>query len=205
MDKNELTNSKTDNQEDLTIRTQKPRKTTTKLKINNNGETVEAVMFNEPLLSKNNKKVAKNSNNPAQNDDNVDFFDATIDFEPEQKTDIQTEIERARQRAIQEKEILERTKNAPDNSRKTFVSCVIACLVSTGILLALTIVFFLALRWYGVGLGFAIITIVVAQVWISFFKRMNKKLDIEEPIDNDEIELQNKLKEKYGNDISKQK
>ena len=34
---------------------------------------------------------------------------------------------------------------------------------------------------------------------------MNKKLDIEEPIDNDEIELQNKLKEKYGSDISQQK
>lgn len=180
MDKKEPQNEVTPEENNAPKFESTPRKTTTKLTINSDGEAIEAVIFNDPLVKKKSKKDAKFSNIPAKFDDNVEFFDATADFEPTPKKDMQVEIERAKQRASQEKEILERVKNAPDNSRKTYTSCVIACLVSTGILLALTIVFFLALKWYGVGIGFAIITIAATQIWISFFKRMNKKIDDEE-------------------------
>ncbi|MBQ7977093.1 MAG: hypothetical protein IJ301_00630 [Clostridia bacterium] len=205
MSLNKEKNEPKDLENETTITANTPRKTTTKICINDDNQAFEGVMINEPLANKNKHKDAKNCDIPAKNDDNVEFFDATADFESVPARDIHAEIEQAKKRAIQEKEMLDRVKKMPDNSRKTFTSCVIACLVSVGILLTLTIVFFLALRWYGVGLGFAVLTIVATQVWIAFFKKTNKRLDAIDPIDTDEITLQAHLKEKYGDSLEDKK
>lgn len=130
--------------------------------------------------------------------DKVEFFDATIDDDSTPARDIEREIEQAKKRALQEHQILENYRNRPPKKDKTYSSCVIGSIVTVAILLALTLVFFLWLKWYGVGLGFAVLTIIASQIWIMFLKKINKKYDaLEKATDADEIALQQHLKEKY--------
>ena len=161
--------------------------------------TVKVTSYNEPLM-KNSTKSQKTDTNPPQNAQNVEFFDATIDDDTTPARDIQREVEEAKKRAIQEHNILESYRNNPPKKDKSYSSSVIASVVSVAILLALTLVFFLWLKWYPVGLVFAILTIIAIQIWISFLKRINKKYDVLEGVsDQDEIDLQNHLREKYPN------
>ena len=143
----------------------------------NKKETNEKQIKQVEVTIKNPPLVAKNNNNTAKNNTESDFFDATIPLDDAPERNIEQEIEEIKKKAILEKEILERTKDFSKNDNKTFISSLIACLVSVGICLALTLIFFLWLKWYGVGLGFAIITLVVSQVWIIFFKKNNKKYE----------------------------
>ncbi len=150
-------------------------------------KTSEQDVKTEPLkVNKESKQDNKNEplNATEQNDineplkenesENNEIFDATIDTNLSNK-EFEREMENIRKKAIIEKQLLANTKNAQDNSRKTFVSSVIACLVSVGVLLALTLIFFFWAKWYGAGIGMAIVTIIVSQVWVSFFKKSNLK------------------------------
>lgn len=143
-------------------------------------------------------KQQKSAPNRIRKNEQKEFFDATIDDETTPTRNIEREIEQAKKRALQEHQILENYRNRPPKKDKTYTSCVIGSIVTVAILLALTLIFFLWLKWYGVGLGFAVLTIIASQVWIMFLKKINKKYDVlEKATDADEIALQQHLKEKY--------
>ncbi len=175
--------------------------------------TIKVTMHNTPLVKNSTKsqksairptnsagKLQKLTTNRQQHTEQVEFFDATIDYDDTPSRDIAREVEEAKNRALKEHKMLENYRNNPPKKDKTFSSSVIASIVSVAILLALTLVFFLWLKWYPVGLAFAIITIITIQVWISFLKRINKKYDALEGVsDQDEKDLQNHLREKYPN------
>ena len=143
-------------------------------------------------------KQQKSAPNRIRKTEQAEFFDATLDDETTPARDIQKEIEQAKKRALQEHQILENYRNNPPKKDITYSSCAIGSIVTVAILLALTLVFFLWLKWYGVGLGFAVLTIIASQIWIMFLKKINKKYDaLEKATDADEIALQEHLKEKY--------
>ena len=143
-------------------------------------------------------KQQKSAPNRIRKNEQKEFIDATIDDETTPTRNIEREIEQAKKRALQEHQILENYRNQPPKKDKTYTSCVIGSIVTVAILLALTLIFFLWLKWYGVGLGFAVLTIIASQVWIMFLKKINKKYDVlEKATDADEIALQQHLKEKY--------
>ena len=118
-------------------------------------------------------KQQKSAPNRIRKNEQKEFFDATIDDETTPTRNIEREIEQAKKRALQEHQILENYRNRPPKKDKTYTSCVIGSIVTVAILLALTLIFFLWLKWYGVGLGFAVLTIIASQVWIMFLKKMN--------------------------------
>ena len=153
---------------------------------------VEVSISNPPLATKNTHKVAKN------NRDSDNFFDATLPLNDIPEKNIEQEIEQAKQHAIQEKEMLEKMKTIPDKSKRTYLSSVIACLVTVGICLILTLVFFFWLKWYPVGFVFALITIIASQAWIVFFKKLNAQTDDDFDLEDrkNEETLQQHLKDK---------
>ena len=42
-------------------------------------------------------------------------------------------------------------------------------------LLILAIIFFVFLKWYGAGVGVAILALITSQVWLHFFKKWDKR------------------------------
>ena len=124
-----------------------------------------------------------------------DFFDATKE---EQKNNEQLEKDLLEMRAkaeinrrvnleLSDKEILRQKK-------KKFRTYCILSIVSVAIMLILAIVFFIFLKIYGAGIGFAILGIVLSQVWLSFFKKWNNN---NSPILYEEEQEENKI---YEND-----
>ena len=128
-----------------------------------------------------------------------DFYDATQPETPERVRDIDAEIAEAKKKADSHRQALETLTQDEilKNKKKNYVVTVIASLGSVGILLILSIVFFIFLKWYGVGVGFAVLTLIVAQVWLHFFKKWNKveHASLDEDLQA-EYELQMSLKEK---------
>ena len=105
-----------------------------------------------------------------------DFYDATKDEEQEKQRDIDAEIAEAKKRAETEKlgQIYGTDEELRKNKKRNYIITVIASLSSVIILIVLAIVFFIFLQWYGVGIGFMILAIIVSQVWLHFFKKWNK-------------------------------
>lgn len=174
----------------------------TKISVKNN--STNTGFSSNPPKAKSKEKIKKDdeiSNVLAEQNKESEqegFFDATAPIEGLKQKDMEQEIAKARSRAIQEREILDRIKNTPDTSKKTYISCVVSCLVSVGVLLVLTLVAFIFLKWYPVGIVLALITVVVSQVWIVFFKKLNKQTDEEFDIEDKqrEQELQEHLAKK---------
>ena len=174
----------------------------TKISVKNNSENTG--FSSNPPKAKNKEETMENNEiltmTAEQNNETEQegFFDATAPIEGLKQKDMEQEIAKARSRAIQEREILDRIKNTPDTSKKTYISCVVSCLVSVGVLLVLTLVAFIFLKWYPVGIVLALITVVVSQVWIVFFKKLNKQTDEEFDIEDKqrEQELQEHLAKK---------
>ena len=127
-----------------------------------------------------NKEGTENKQENTKN--NAEIFDATVETPVISNPEFEREMEQIRKKAILERELLENTKHNPDNSKKAFTTSVAACLISVFFLLALTLVLFFWAKWYVVGIAFALITIIIIQVWISYFKRLNKKQDFMEEI-----------------------
>lgn len=111
-----------------------------------------------------------------QPNESPEVFDATIETEKieKQPTEPQISLEDARIRAEHQTLV---TANLVDDiisqKKKSFRRTVIFSVSSVVILLILAIVFFVYLRWYGVGAGVAVLTFVVAQIWLHFFKKWN--------------------------------
>ena len=180
----------------------------TKISVKNNSKNTG--FSSNPPKAKNKEKTMENAEISSvtveQNREQEGFFDATAPIEGLKQKDMEQEIAKARSRAIQEREILDRLKNTPDTSKKTYISCVVSCLVSVGVLLVLTLVAFVFLKWYPVGIVLALITVVVSQVWIVFFKKLNKHTDEEFDIEDRqrEQELQEHLAKKGKNESVKE-
>ena len=109
---------------------------------------------------------------------NKDFFDATIEEKPSEVYEARAKAEsHARACAtITDKDIKRQDKS-------NFVKMCILCVASVLLCLILAIVFFLYVKWYGVGIGFALIGIILSQVWIKYFKKFFKFRENEEKED----------------------
>ncbi len=105
-----------------------------------------------------------------------EIFDATIETEKivQDSPSEQIQLDDARIRAEHQNMV---TANLVDDiisqKKKSFRRTVVFSVSSVVILLILAIVFFVYLRWYAVGVGVAILTFAVAQIWLHFFKKWN--------------------------------
>ncbi len=110
-----------------------------------------------------------------QTDDPKEIFDATIETEDltqSAQSTTQDQIAAAKIRAEhQNKVAATMVDEIISQKKKSFRRTLILSVSSVVILLILAIVFFIYLRWYGVGAGVAVLAFVVAQIWLSFFKK----------------------------------
>ncbi len=166
-----------------------------KTKISIKNDVAGTGFSSNPPKAKNKEKTKENQTNLTENKikksdikQNEGFFDATAPLDDIKQKDMTREIEKVHNRAIKEHEILERIKNSPNNSKKTYVSLVSACFISVGLLLILTIIAFIFLKWYLTGVILAVITVVVSQVWVVFFKKTNKQTNDDFYIDDKQNE-----------------
>jgi len=103
-----------------------------------------------------------------------EFFDATvepiIDSKPEK-------IYEARAKAETHNKVRAEITDdyIANQNKKNFVKICIMSVASILFFLVLAIVFFVYLHWYGVGIGCAILGIVISQIWAHIFKKMYKK------------------------------
>ena len=108
--------------------------------------------------------------------DQKEIFDATIETEENTTTsnqaDTQNQIAEAKIRAEhQTKVATTMIDEIISQKKKSFRRTVVLSVSSVVVLLILAIIFFIYLRWYGVGAGVAVVAFVVAQIWLSFFKK----------------------------------
>ena len=122
-----------------------------------------------------------------------EFFDATVEPVIEEKPQ---EIYEARAKAETHNKV--RAEITDDTiakqNKNNFVKLCIMSVSSVLFFLILAIVFFVYLHWYGVGIGCAIIGIVISQIWVHFFKKLYKNNEYEADLEfiNDNLEKHDK-------------
>ena len=102
-----------------------------------------------------------------------EFFDATLEPEEESKPE---EIYLARAKAESNLRVQSElsSQQIKHQNKKNFIKICILSVCSILLFLILAIVFFIYLKWYGVGIGCAIMGIIVSQLWVHFFKKWFK-------------------------------
>ena len=112
----------------------------------------------------------------SQDPKNEEFFDATVDEVSQQQDDTPKSILEAKKRAEHEAKMLATiADDFTSNKKQTFRRTVIMSVGSVVFLLILAIIFFVFLKWYGAGVGVAILALITSQVWLHFFKKWDKR------------------------------
>jgi len=107
--------------------------------------------------------------------DPEEFFDATKnepkkDKAPQQQT--ATDIDKSQLIAEHQTSVAKTiVDDIISQRKKSFRRVVVMSISSVIILLILAIMFFIYFHWYFIGTGVAVLTFVVAQIWLSFFKK----------------------------------